>query len=399
MPRATARRPERILNDRPRQRVLRELRNLIASGRLPRGESLPSEHGLAAQLDATRSTVHLALKQLEDEGLLRSLPGRGRVVADERTAGTSTLSDVVIVLTTSAADEREAAGRQAGWADFTQFGTLEALRQAGLNTFILQPGGPGRERLARLAGDRPSGVVVLGDAFRAPDTAALLEDLRARGVPVVVDMDEPETEGFDQVLSDQESGCYELTRWLIGRGCRRILRFWQVGTSRAHRPLWLARRDAGYERAVQEAGCPSLPPVEYRGPLLREESDEEFLTHARLAAGFLLEHLTGRERPDALLVISDGLVFQVAAATRLFGLEPNRDLAIVGYDRYWEDCLARRWDPVVPLATVDKLNRRIGREMVSVILERAAGKLGPVPVRRLVKPELVVTSQDAARPR
>ena len=62
---------------RPRQRVLARRRALIADGILPQGGILPCEYQLGRQLDATRATVHLALKQLEVEGLIRTITGGG----------------------------------------------------------------------------------------------------------------------------------------------------------------------------------------------------------------------------------------------------------------------------------------------------------------------------------
>lgn len=52
------------------------------------GASLPSETSLAAEFGVARNTVRRALAELEREGLIVTLPGRGRVVSDP--AGTAT---------------------------------------------------------------------------------------------------------------------------------------------------------------------------------------------------------------------------------------------------------------------------------------------------------------------
>ena len=47
---------------------------------------------------------------------------------------------------------------------------------------------------------------------------------------------------------------------------------------------------------------------------------------------------------------TDGEAFAIAAACRLCGKQPQRDLMIVGYDAYWPNWLERQWEPVVPVA-------------------------------------------------
>jgi DNA-binding LacI/PurR family transcriptional regulator len=99
------------------------------------------------------------------------------------------------------------------------------------------------------------------------------------------------------------------------------------------------------------------------------------------------------------MVVSDREVFTVAAALRSLGVEPGRDARIVGYDNYWSDCIERSWEPFEPDATVDKLNRRTGADMVELLLERAAGQLPPEPQLRVVAPRLIVNTRPPDRPR
>lgn len=57
------------------------LRRRIAEGGLPPGTQLPSEAALRAEFGVARNTIRRALARLETEGLLVTMPGRGRVVA------------------------------------------------------------------------------------------------------------------------------------------------------------------------------------------------------------------------------------------------------------------------------------------------------------------------------
>lgn len=62
--------------------VKRRIEALIASGEWKRGQRLPTERALAAQLGVSRNTVSLAYRQLEAEGLITSRQGRGTFVAE-----------------------------------------------------------------------------------------------------------------------------------------------------------------------------------------------------------------------------------------------------------------------------------------------------------------------------
>lgn len=63
------------------QQIGSQLRRLIASGQLPPGEVLPSVRDVAVQHAINLMTVSRAYCQLEGEGLLTRLRGKGMVVA------------------------------------------------------------------------------------------------------------------------------------------------------------------------------------------------------------------------------------------------------------------------------------------------------------------------------
>jgi DNA-binding GntR family transcriptional regulator len=58
------------------------LRQRIVGGDYAPGALLPSEAELTAEYHISRNTLRRALTELEDEGLIVVLPGRGRLVAD-----------------------------------------------------------------------------------------------------------------------------------------------------------------------------------------------------------------------------------------------------------------------------------------------------------------------------
>jgi len=145
---------------------------------------------------------------------------------------------------------------------------------------------------------------------------------------------------------------------------------------------------------MREAGLGPLPPVyALVAPAMAAElaTQQALAQRARQYAGFLVEHLLCALPVDAVMAHTDGEAFAIAAACRLCGKQPQRDLLIVGYDAYWPNWLERQWEPAVPVASVNKLNRDTGAEMVRLLLDRIHGRLPTEPQRIVLKPELVVT--------
>ena len=56
------------------------LRRRIVAGEFAAGSLLPSEAALTKEFNVSRNTLRRALSDLESEGLIRALPGRGRIV-------------------------------------------------------------------------------------------------------------------------------------------------------------------------------------------------------------------------------------------------------------------------------------------------------------------------------
>ena len=57
------------------------LRKLIVTGALRTGEKLPSVRALATQLSINPNTIQRAYNELEGEGYLSSVPGKGSIAA------------------------------------------------------------------------------------------------------------------------------------------------------------------------------------------------------------------------------------------------------------------------------------------------------------------------------
>lgn len=381
-----------IRNEAGRFRALRGIKSWIETGVLPVGEALPSERALSERLDVDRTSVRWAIQSLRRDGILRKSGPRTQIVtarSNEEAIKTSMLANSIVMIHPLVGQPGQSP--TGGWASSTAWGAGRAIQAAGLDIFSVNPSRVS-EYLTRLAEGRPAGLVIPQLELIKINEADIMHIFKEHGVPVVIYGGENTLTDWDRVYSDHDAGCYTLTQWLIQKGCKRPQMFFCA------RPemYWVKARRTGYERAMREAGLEPLPFVHMLAAAVEEtaNSPETFQRQLRGCAGYLVEFLNSATPPDGILVDSDGHFFSLAAACRLLGRIPGKDLLIVGYDNYWKECYFRDFDPAIPAATVDKLNYNMGEEMVKLLLERRSGMLPESPQSRIMKPALVVTGEN-----
>jgi DNA-binding LacI/PurR family transcriptional regulator len=363
---------------------------------LPAGERLPPETRLAAKLNVSRSTIRLALTDLEKEGVV-SGDKRRRIVLDTIKPTKTFLSDAVALITDSP-DRFERTKMHGTWhSNFIYTGAVDAIRNAGYDVLNIHPSRIAGDMIQRLILQQPRGVIILREVLQTPSGQHLPQALQEGNVPFVVygdtgrARDSKITSTFDIVASDHECGSYELTKWLISKGRRRILRTWSLTVSNPSEKLeWTHQRDLGYQRAMQEAGLKTLPALEIYNAPRGLDTQESFEQQVRLLAGYLIEYLNLAEPIDAIMALNDSFVPTVAAALKIHGREPNRDILIAGYDNMWQDLVNRPSESAIPVATVDKKNLEIGYELMRLLQERIEGSLPIQGQHRVIKPELII---------
>ncbi len=386
-----------ISNPAPRAQAIKILKSWIAEGVLTTGMPLPTERSLSLKLNVPRATVNRAIQALEREGLIRTDGGRTRIVVDGRQKQHSPLVRRAVVVFAPSL-EPSPLHRQSGWTDWITQGVVTELRTRGHNVLTVNPDHVGFDDGNAILRDQPLGVIVSevfhGSSVDPAPHLDLLGHLQRNGVPIVVYGGDPRLASFDRVTSDHARGAYDLTHWLIAQGRRHPLLFLESPAN----TYWQEQRQQGYERAMREAGLKPRPPrVAAPFPVERCGSGEHFEDVARFAAGHLIEDLNGPRSADAILALSDGKVFPIVRACRLLGKRVHEDIALVGYDNYYLDSWEREFEAVAPLATIDKRNFEMGRELARLLAARIAGELPPEPQTRVVAPALVEIAAQTDR--
>ncbi len=371
-----------------------QMRQQIESGELRTGDRLPSYAELRERHGLTQPTVDRGHALLERDGYIERIRGRGTFVAlgkvssKSRENGSSLLRKSIVLLAPEFV-EPHAGHRQSGWSEYLVLGAIHQLRLSKQPLVTLDPSSFEAQDVRDMIEDQPAGVIVIGDPFIEEQVLQAATRMRLSGVPVVVYGDSPEVANFDRVTSDHAQGSYDLARWLIGKGCDKIMEVWTAPAAN----YWFGRRHEGYERAMSEAGLEVLQPCLHPYYPGVNDDRQRFEQTIRLVAGYLAEYLSLRS-VNAIMAATDGEVSVIAGACRLLGKEPNKDVLIVGYDHYWEDTLERQVEPTAPMATVDKRNHEMGSELVRLLQQRIEGNLPAQPQLRVVRSELVV-SQNA----
>lgn len=349
-------------------------------------------------LKVSRTTVRAALSQLENEGLIHSGENRRRMVGKPAEPSTkiSMMANTVGLLTLPVNVPPSIQKRRFApvWERFIQVGAVEALQHAGKDALTLQLNGDHEERLTQLHSHRPYGVIALHDAIRVSSAWPAIESLGNAGVPIVVYGFGTNYPAYDTLASDHAAGCASLTRFLLKRGRKRLLRVWALENPSQPLPGWLLERDRGFEETMRGTGLPVIPALHVPINFLEENSEATFTLRRRLLAGFILDHITGPNRVDAILAVSDSVFFPLAAACRQLGLKTGEDIDLVGYDNNWRESIYRTWEPSIPLATVNKNNLALGHELADLLIARAEKKLPAKKQHRLLAPELVVINPE-----
>ncbi|MCD6141160.1 LacI family DNA-binding transcriptional regulator [Candidatus Bipolaricaulota bacterium] len=174
----------------------------------------------------------------------------------------------------------------------------------------------------------------------------LIKDLIARGMQIVFIDRKVEGVAAPAVLSENEEGAYQATRYLIEQGHRKIgivlgLPHVSTTTERLH----------GYERALAEAGIAADPSLIVYG--------HSQVEGARKASVTLLDRA---DRPSAVFATNNLMTIGLMMAIHELELHCPQDVSVIGFDDFdW----AAAFNP--PLTTVAQDPYLIGERAVEIL--------------------------------
>lgn len=348
------------------RQVKQELLSWIHAGSLKPGDLMPSENEVAERFGMSRQTVRQAFGELEAEGWLKRIQGKGTYVSEPEafSAGGGALKTVGLI-TTYISDYifphivrgAEAALRRRGYRLLLSSTDNDKERE--------------RESLEMMLSQPLDGLIIepTKSAEGNPNLSYYLS-LDYRNIPyVMINERYPELD-TPCLKSDDRQGGYEAALHLLELGHERIAGFFKMDD------LQGVNRLKGFMQAHREKGVSIQP------ELVVHYSTEEKRTRPRDSALRMLSREAGR--PTAFVCYNDELAVQLLEVIRQTGLSVPEDISLVGFD---DSGLATATE--TKLTTLSHPKSAMGSDAVELLLSMIEGAAAK-PEGKLYPPELIV---------
>ncbi|GAB6929459.1 arabinose utilization transcriptional regulator AraR [Paenibacillus sp. JCM 10914] len=298
----------------PKYMVLKnELLSWFESGRLQPGRQVPSEHEIADQFGVSRQTVRQTFGELEKEGWLTRIQGKGTFARNPQRRESEQVKTIGII-TTYISDYI-----------FPHIvrGAEAELRSKGYRLLLSSTDNHKEKEMEslRLMTSQPlSGLIIepTKSAEGNPNLGYFLS-LQEKGIPFLMINEKYRELECPCLKVDDELGGYLATRHLIASGHTTIAGFFKRDD------LQGVNRLKGFLRAHREAGLTVSPDrvITYTTEQKGELPYSQALT---------LLHLPYELRPTGLVCYNDELAVSLIEATGQCGLNIPQDVSVVGFD-------------------------------------------------------------------
>lgn len=225
-----------------------------------------------------------------------------------------------------------------------------------------------RKAANRLSHQSVDGLVIIRAEGATPDTLSL-----PAGLPVAV-ADSRLVGHYPGVMADQLQGSRDAVSHLLELGHRTVHHLAGPADSDP-----AALRQAAWQRRLQEAGIP--PPQLWRG---------DWSAMSGYQAG---QEIAQDLSVTAVYCANDEMAFGLMRALHEAGRRVPQDVSVVGFDD-----IALSGFSAPPLTTVRQDFRRIGHELVRLVLDQLQARPGTAADRIIVPTELLVRGTTAPPP-
>jgi len=354
------------------RQVYSALRREIESGRLKRGDRVPSEAELVRKFGASRITIGRAVRDLQSAGLVERRAGSGTYVKTPQAASAMSFGLLIPDLGETEIFEPICQGMMAS----------PLAREHALLWGSPNGAGSSKEerawQLCRQYIDRRVSGVFFAPLELTPDkddvNKRIAQALDEARIPIVL-LDRtvlpyPRRGHHDLVGIDNRRAGYVITEHLLQLGCRRIA-FVAVPNTAAT----VDAREAGYREALYAWDAPA---------------DRRFVLRLDPAEAADVRSLMESARPDAIVCANDRTAARLMQTLLRLGHVVPRDVRLVGID----DAEYASLLPV-PLTTLRQPTRQIGHAALAAMLDRIARTDLP-PRDILLHCELVVRESCGA---
>jgi GntR family transcriptional regulator, arabinose operon transcriptional repressor len=331
------------------ERLREHLVNEMISGRLKPGQSLPSERQFAEKLGVAYMTVRQTMASLENEGLIRRVPGKGTFVEDDARRKLRRGQDIFALVVPMT---------RAGFYPSLLHGFETAAGDINHQTLICST----NDDVARQADiilqlmDKNVGGVAINPTAPRPTPAYQIRQLQEHNIPTVFCHRRVEGVSAPLLALPYRSVGRTAGRALQERGHRRVVFFtWE-------RSLGTTEYEEGFREAMQAGESDASVQSVFLEDLGIADVEE--------AGRVALKRLFSQpEPPTAIFCTFDSLGEMIIAVLPSLGLRTPEDVSLLGFGGTWrEGVLTKQLTSVV----VDEIDT--GRRAVSLLHEMRCGK-------------------------
>jgi DNA-binding LacI/PurR family transcriptional regulator len=330
-----------------------EVRSDIERGRYRAGDRLPSSDALAEIHNVSRLTAHKALEELQREGLVTRNGRNGTVVTNRERPKTGRIAFVV--------DQID------HFQNFPQPRLLAGIHSGlGNDSLVLCDSKASTDReidlLWKVAKETDGILCWPTDDSKAGE---VMNELKARGVPLVLLDRIPENAQVPAVIADSVTPTRQSLEFLIGRGRERIA---LLTFDKPHASTVVER--CGMFEAILREHDLFAPELVRRFPTSLEISDRAYLDQAVHDALFTL--LNGPSPATAVFCVQDLLGYAVLASAEKMELKMPDDLEVVTFNDWPPHWLHHPWEAHRISIQPDEM----GRAAIANLRDQMAGLAG-----------------------
>lgn len=345
------------------EQVKQIIRKFILENGLKAGDILPSEREWARKLKVSQMTVNRALKELEHEGVVSRLVGKGTFVLNTPTSSSAYHSIVLVFPFTETATLSE---QNIYYGPILQ-GVLSALAEVGC---LVQFWKMGFDQLRNLP---PETLTQRAFLVFAPyeDAEPILRGWWESGVQFVVIGASWNDSSFPCVDTDNFAAAEKVVDFLVSMGHQRIALLAGKRVAPNTRDRW-----NGFVNAVARHGL--KVPSEW---LIESEKPTVLMPTARER---LLSILKSRQRPTAIFAAGYYLAAETLKLLKSEGWKVPDDISLVAFDdppsaNYLEPTLTTLRQPLV------ELGRRAVFKLLSLLDGQTQPAVEKLPVDLVVR--------------
>lgn len=328
--------------------VVSYLLNYIAEHQLKAGDKLPTEMYLVNELGLSRITVQRALRELQQQGIVNRMQGKGTYVSEraKRVEADKEIQFIPFVLTndnayTGALDYIQ--GADAYLSSHSYYLTVHASHRNSEEECKV---------IRRLVEDGARCIIV--QPFTSSENYPFYFQMMQTGVDFVFVDRKPQNLVANFVMCDNITGGYQAARHLIGCGAKRIGFISNEPRTTAQS---LEQRLTGYQMALGEAGFPF------------EERYVRFSGENQDVKGLVQELLDLPEPPDALFCVNDITAVEALNYLQSVNVRVPDDMKIIGFDN-----LTITQNAAVPISTIEQPFFQIGYEAARIARKLVIGE-------------------------